>query len=128
MKRVARVQGLCALPGAKMKIKCLHFPLGWSLHVCADVQVHACVCSSLAPFRLDCLSSRRHRIWASVLDELRSHIALERVHRSAGLCETEDKRLCIEEVHKCISLSEIKGKGMCIFTGKLQSLSVREED
>lgn len=89
------------------------------------VHLCMCMCSPLAPFKLDSLSNRR--IWASILDEQRSHPAIERVHKSVGLCETEDKGLCVEGVHKCISPSEIKGKEMCIFTSKLQSLSVRED-
>lgn len=102
-------QGLCALTGATWKIKCLYFPLRWSLSVCADVHVHMCVCmcNSLAP-QAGLSVKWRQRIWLSIWDELRSHTALERVHKNAGLCETEDKGLCIKGVHKCVRAFEIR--------------------
>lgn len=59
--------------------------------ICVCAHVCMCMCSSLAHFRLDYLASTRHRIWASILDELRSHAAVEGIHKSVSPCETEDK-------------------------------------
>lgn len=61
--------------------------------ICVCAHVCTCICSSLAHFKLDYLASRRHRIWASILDELRSHTAVEGIHKTVSPCETEDKEV-----------------------------------